>query len=466
MTIFCRHYHRVWLIVLLCLCSAGVSAQGIAKGADVSWLNQQAANNPPQVFRDAAGNTTDFIKLFKDVGGNAIRLRVWVNPFGGWNDGRDTLDKAKRAAAQGMRIMIDFHYSDSWADPGKQTKPAAWAGHSVAQLNTDVYSHTQGILKYLKDNGITVSWVQVGNEINSGMLWNEGKTPNFATLGQFINSGYTATKAVYPNAKVVLHLANGYDNANFRWFFDNLRSAGGKWDVIGMSHYPPVGSWQDYNSRLDTNMRDMIARYGSDVVISEVGMDWQQAATTRAMLSNLLSRSSIGARPRRVLLGAQRLPGLAGLHHGRSQQQRPTDRSAASILTSTLPRGGARRGAMSWQTQRPRHRVGAPPGATGFTDKAARAQVRSYGRACTAAHSMRQRPAIACRCPSSFGRTPAAPAAPHRRFNRHPGSTQRTTASHSIRTRSEEWQQVRAVHLGVHEFTMSTHPRGVSPRER
>ncbi len=139
--------------------------------------------------------------------------------------------------------------------------------------------------------------MQVGTEINSGMLWNEGKTPNFATLGQFINSGYNATKAVYPNAKVVVHLANGYDNANFRWFFDNLRSAGGKWDVIGMSHYPPVGSWQDYNSRLDINMRDMIARYGSDVVISEVGMDWQQAATTRAMLSNLLSRSSsIGAR--------------------------------------------------------------------------------------------------------------------------------------------------------------------------
>ncbi|MBB3804278.1 arabinogalactan endo-1,4-beta-galactosidase [Xanthomonas cannabis] len=292
MAIFRIQYHRVLLVLALCLCSAGVSAQGIAKGADVSWLNQQAANNPPQLFRDAAGNTTDFIKLFKDVGGNAIRLRVWVNPSGGWNDGRDTLDKAKRAAAQGMRIMIDFHYSDSWADPGKQTKPAAWAGHSVAQLNTDVYSHTQGILKYLKDNGITVTWVQVGNEINSGMLWNEGKTPNFANLGQFINSGYNATKAVYPNAKVIVHLANGYDNANFRWFFDNLRSAGGKWDVIGMSHYPPVGSWQDYNNRLDTNLRDMITRYGSDVVVAEVGMDWQQAATTRAMLTNLLSRSN------------------------------------------------------------------------------------------------------------------------------------------------------------------------------
>lgn len=142
MRMFSTRHTRLLLILVLCIVSAGAGAQGLAKGADVSWINQQAAANPPQVFQDASGKTTDFIKLFKDVGGNAIRLRVWVNPQGGWNDGRDTLDKAKRAAAQGMRIMIDFHYSDSWADPGKQTKPAAWASHSVAQLNTDVYNHT------------------------------------------------------------------------------------------------------------------------------------------------------------------------------------------------------------------------------------------------------------------------------------------------------------------------------------
>ncbi|KLD71444.1 glycosyl hydrolase 53 family protein [Xanthomonas pisi] len=298
MRIFRTGYSRLLLVLLLGLVSAGAGAQGIAKGADVSWLNQQAANNPPQLFHDASNKTTDFIKLFKDVGGNAIRLRVWVNPSGGWNDGRDTLDKAKRAAAQGMRIMIDFHYSDTWADPDDQHRPAAWAGHSVAQLNTDVYSHTQGILKYLKDNGITVSWVQVGNEINAGMFCDKCTQPvNFANVAQFINSGYNATKAVYPNAKVIVHLANGYDNANFRWFFDSLRSAGGKWDVIGMSHYPKASSWQQTNGQLDTNMRDMISRYGSDVIVAEVGMDWQQAATTRAMLTNLLSRSNaIGSR--------------------------------------------------------------------------------------------------------------------------------------------------------------------------
>ncbi|KAB7762149.1 glycosyl hydrolase 53 family protein [Xanthomonas maliensis] len=294
MKLFARRYGGLLVGMVWLMVSLGAQAQSLAKGADVSWINQQTAAG--KVFRDAAGNPTDFFKLLSGVGGNAVRLRVWVNPDGGWNDGRDTLDKAKRAAALGMRILIDFHYSDSWADPGKQTKPAAWASHSFAQLNTDVYSHTQGILQYLKDNGITVSWVQVGNEINSGMLWNDGKTPNFANLAQLINNGYAATKAVYPGAKVILHLANGDDNATFRWFFDNLRTAGGKWDVIGMSHYPPTSGWAAKNSLLDANMRDMISRYGSDVIVAEVGMDWQQAATTHAMLSDLLSRSrSIGS---------------------------------------------------------------------------------------------------------------------------------------------------------------------------
>ncbi|MCC4599296.1 glycosyl hydrolase 53 family protein [Xanthomonas melonis] len=298
MSVFQSYYSRLLLVLLLSGISAAAGAQDIAKGADVSWITQQAAHNPPQTFRDAAGHDTSFFKLFKDIGGNAIRLRVWVNPSGGWNDGRDTLYKAKLAAAQGLRIMIDFHYSDTWADPGHQFRPAAWANHSQAQLNTDVYSHTQGILKYLKDNGITVTWVQVGNEINAGMFCGNCPPPvNFATMAQVINSGYNATKAVYPGAKVIVHLANGYDNNNFRWFFDSLRSAGGKWDVIGMSHYPEPGSWQQTNAQLETNMRDMISRYNSDVIVAEVGMDWQQAATTRAMLTNLLNRSTnVGSR--------------------------------------------------------------------------------------------------------------------------------------------------------------------------
>ncbi len=271
------------------LLPAASSAASFANGADVSWVDQQESSG--YSFYNSSGVKTDPFLLLKNLQINSIRLRVWVNPAGGWNDAADVLYKAKRAAAQGQRIMIDFHYSDSWADPGKQNKPAAWASHTFAQLNTDVYNHTYGVLNYLKTNGITVEWVQVGNEINSGMLWPDGSTSHFSKLASLINNGYNATKAVYPSAKVVLHIANGYNNAVFRWFFDGVKGGGAKWDVIGMSHYPPVSGWASYNNQISTNMWDMVGRYSKPVMVCEVGMDWQQASTTKSMLTDLLNKT-------------------------------------------------------------------------------------------------------------------------------------------------------------------------------
>lgn len=269
--------------------AASVSSAQFANGADVGWVSQQ--EKAGYSFFNSSGAKTDPFVLLKNLSINSIRLRVWVNPADGWNNGADVLYKAKRAAAQGQRIMIDFHYSDTWADPGHQAKPAAWANHTLAQLNNDVYSHTQGILSYLKSNGINVEWVQVGNEINSGMMLPEGSTSNFANLAGLINSGYNATKAVYPNAKVVLHLANGHDNAVFRWFFDGVKAKGAKWDVIGMSHYPPASDWANYNNKISTNMWDMVSRYAKPVMVTEVGMDWTQAATSKAMVADLLNKT-------------------------------------------------------------------------------------------------------------------------------------------------------------------------------
>jgi arabinogalactan endo-1,4-beta-galactosidase len=265
-----------------------------AYGADVGWVDQEESSG--YSFYNSSNVKTDPFVLLKNLNVNAVRLRVWVNPAGGWCNGADVLYKAQRAAAQGQRIMIDFHYSDSWADPGKQTVPAAWAGHTLSQLKTDVYNHTYGILNYLKTNGITVTWVQVGNEINSGMLWPLGSTSNFSNLAGLINNGYNATKAVYPNAKVILHLANGYKNADFQWFFDGVKAAGANWDVIGMSHYPPVASWQTYDNELATNMSNMVSRYNKPVVISEIGMDYSQAATTKSMLADVITKNkSLGS---------------------------------------------------------------------------------------------------------------------------------------------------------------------------
>jgi arabinogalactan endo-1,4-beta-galactosidase len=297
---------------------SALPAAALDKGADVSWVSQEESAG--YSYYNSLGTKTDPFVLLKNLGVNTIRLRVWVNPSGGWCDGADTLYKAKRAIAQGQKVMLTFHYSDSWADPGQQTKPAAWSSHTLTQLQADVYSHTQGILTYLKNNGVTVSYVQVGNEINSGMLWPEGKASgsSFASLVSLINNGYTATKAVFPSAKVVLHLANGYNNTVFRWFFDGMKANGAKYDVIGLSHYPTASNWSSLNAQLSTNMADMVSRYGKPVIVAETGMDWQQASAAKSMLADVMTRlTALGSNGLGVLYWEpQAYPGWQGYTWG------------------------------------------------------------------------------------------------------------------------------------------------------
>jgi arabinogalactan endo-1,4-beta-galactosidase len=243
-------------------------------------------------FFDKNGTQTECMALMKSLGMNSIRLRVWVNPADGYCNKTDVLIKAKRANDLGMRILIDFHYSDSWADPGKQTKPAAWVGLSFSDLCTAVSNHTTEVLTALKNWNITPEWVQVGNETGNGMLWDDGKaSTNMAQYATLTNAGYDAVKAVFPSTKVIVHIQNGQDNNLFRWLFDGLKTNKGKWDVIGMSLYPEPTSWLTYNNQCINNINDMVSRYGSEVMICEVGMQWDQAGTAKLFLTDLITRT-------------------------------------------------------------------------------------------------------------------------------------------------------------------------------
>lgn len=260
-----------------------------AKGADVSWVTQMEANGVK--FYNSAGTATECMTLLKSLGMNSIRLRAWVNPSDGWCNTRDLLVKALRAKNLGMRIMIDFHYSDTWADPSHQTIPAAWASLGFSALESAMTNYTTNVLDTLKTNGITPEWVQVGNETGNGMMWPAGNaTTSMANYAALVNTGYNAVKAVFPNTKVIIHLQNGYDNTLYRWLFDGLKSNGAKWDVVGMSLYPSTSNWQTYNTQCLTNMNDMVSRYGSEVMICEVGMSWDQAATCKSFLTDLISK--------------------------------------------------------------------------------------------------------------------------------------------------------------------------------
>jgi arabinogalactan endo-1,4-beta-galactosidase len=261
-----------------------------AKGADISWLTEMEASG--YKFYNSAGTQTDCIQILKDLGINAIRLRAWVNPTAGWCNTADVVTKAKRAKSLGMDIMIDFHYSDGWADPSKQNKPAAWTSLNIAGLDSALYAYTYHVLDTLKSNGIVAKWVQVGNETNDGMLWEDGRAStnmsNFATL---VKSGYKAVKDISDSTKVIVHLANGYDNTTFRWMFDALQNAGVEWDIIGMSLYPSTSNYQSLDAQCLSNMNDMVSRYKTPVMICEVGMSWDQAADAKAFLTDIISKT-------------------------------------------------------------------------------------------------------------------------------------------------------------------------------
>ena len=274
-------------------------ASAFAKGADISWVTEMEASG--RKFYNGAGTETELISLLKGIGMNAIRLRVWVNPENGYNNQADVVAKAVRAKNLGMRLMIDFHYSDTWADPGKQGKPAAWVALDFPGLISAMATHTTSVLNALKAAGVNPEWVCVGNETNDGMLWPDGKASvSMASFAQLINAGYEASKAVFPSAKVIVHISNGFDNSLFRWMFDGLKSNGAKWDVTGMSLYPTPANWSNLTTQCLANMNDMITRYGKEVMVCEVGMSWDEAPASKAFLSDIISK-------------VQSLPGNKGL---------------------------------------------------------------------------------------------------------------------------------------------------------
>ncbi|MGA3012868.1 MAG: glycosyl hydrolase 53 family protein [Bacteroidales bacterium] len=264
------------------------------KGADVGWLQQMEATG--YKFYDSTGVQKDCLQILKDHGINTIRLRVWVNPssdkINGHCSKKEVAGMALRAKNMGMRLLIDFHYSDSWADPGKQNKPAAWASDTFSQLLTDLYNHTYSVLDTLKSINATPDWVQIGNEITGGMLWPDGSTSNWPQLAQLLNKGYDATKAVDSSIKVIIHLASGNDNSGFRTFFDNATSYNVRYDVIGASYYPYwIGT--DYTltiNDLGNNLNDMVSRYGKEVMVVETGGDYTKVQNTYDMLVAVMNK--------------------------------------------------------------------------------------------------------------------------------------------------------------------------------
>ena len=240
-------------------------------GADISFLPQMEDRG--MKYSDN-GTEKDAVQILKDHGLNYIRLRVFVNPEKdsgyspkrGFCDLKHTIDMGKRIKAAGMKFLLDFHYSDTWADPQKQFKPAAWRGQDFTQLKQTVFTYSKEVIQALKDAGAEPDMVQIGNEINHGMIWPEGHINNLDSLAQLIYAGIQGVKAVSPAITIMLHIALGGQNDESRYFLDNMIIRGVPFDVIGLSYYP---RWHNTLEDLRYNLNDLARRYDKDVIVVE-----------------------------------------------------------------------------------------------------------------------------------------------------------------------------------------------------
>jgi len=244
------------------------------KGADLSTLLEVEANGGK--FYDE-GVLKDPFEILSDYGFNAVRLRLWNDPYSpdGVSYGAGTCDypvllaTAKRALAAGWDFLLDLHYSDFWTDPGKQFKPKAWADFNDEELADAVHDFTRDTLKKLKEDGAYPTMIQVGNEVTNGLLWPNGLKPNYDNIAKFISAGIKGVREVDKDLPVMIHLDNGGNNELYRDWFDNYCKRGEDFQVIGLSYYP---FWHGSLEDLSNNMQDIAKRYGKDLIVAEVSM--------------------------------------------------------------------------------------------------------------------------------------------------------------------------------------------------
>ncbi len=252
--------------------SLGVQTFGPAplpwRGADVSSFPQ--IESAGGVYKLGA-LPTDPLVAMRSAGLNLVRLRVWHTPAGGWCGTSQTLALAQRAHAAGLATMLCIHYSDTWADPGQQSIPAAWQGMSDATLAQAVESYTRALVEAMDAQGTPARLVQVGNETTDGMLWPSGRISErgwdpFVTL---LNAGIRGVRTANlssPPPNILIHIDRGGDNATSRWYFDALTARNVDFDAIALSYYP---WWHGPLAAMSANVTDLAARYAKPVMIVE-----------------------------------------------------------------------------------------------------------------------------------------------------------------------------------------------------
>ena len=265
-----------------------------AFGADVSMLTKQTQNGAK--FYNRFGVKKNVIPILKEEGMNSVRLSVVVKPSDGVCNLSYARSLAVKAKDQDMNVMLCLHYADNLSDMGSQQKPAAWKSHDLEALVKDVKSHTRTTVQAIRNNGVKLKWVQVGYQLDEGMLWPEGKlssggknAENFALL---FNAAYDAVKEIDPEIQVVLHVADLQSTVLMNTYFDALKKAGVKWDVIGLSAYPHIAGLKTETliRRAVDNVKSLKERYETPVMVVETGHYNDQPLVSNHFLCDLLKQ--------------------------------------------------------------------------------------------------------------------------------------------------------------------------------
>lgn len=294
----------VLLVVAFTLGEVRGQAVPMILGADVSYIEELEANGA--IFKEN-GMADDLFAILARNGINTIRLRIWHTPAAGWYDLESTIALAKRTRAAGMDLLLDFHFSDTWADPGRQTKPAAWTGLPFEILRDSLYAYTYDVMAAMKAEDVLPAYVQVGNETSQGMLWDEGRVGgafNSATQWSQLRTLFSdAIRAIRDVAatetvQIILHTDRGGDVGGATWFFDNITSTGTvDFDMIGLSYYP---WWHGTMEAMEQTVNTVAAKYEKPVLLAETAYPW-----TLQWYDN--TNNLVGL-PEHLLPGYERLP--------------------------------------------------------------------------------------------------------------------------------------------------------------
>jgi len=266
---------RAGLFALLLGVSAAAPASDheYAVGADVSFLRQ--AEQQGVKFRDN-GVAKPGLDILHDHGYGWVRLRLFNSPLSLPNNLEYTIALARDAKQRGMKFLLDYHYSDDWADPGKQYLPKAWEKLSHEQLVNAVFEYTRDTIVKFREAGVLPDMVQIGNEVINGMMWPDGKLPenwdHFAALVYAGINGVDAGRGNLPRPEIMIHIDRGGDLAATRAFYDKLNSYRIPFDVIGQSYYP---WWHGSLNDLRANLEFMARSYRQDIIVVETAYHWQ-----------------------------------------------------------------------------------------------------------------------------------------------------------------------------------------------